>query len=327
MHQQLPFCNAFLLALSCREIRARDRQPLQAQRQPSAPAAATPSPPHSARRQQRPPSGQTSRSKSAALQPQQQLRRLQPALTQQQQQQQRRMQQQQQQQRRDAYEDPEVQQRTAAWTQLLANMRSNPEADEFVYMKYAWPDQMPLNPFDLQPCSHADACKQPRHFTISPAGVTAYFSDGSPAEFLPLDAFQRELLLHQQLMRLPLFRHFRYTCCSCGYDSSITSNCCCRIHMQRRVHGACCALWHTINVQHDGAAMCQGLLLMHIQQKVTESNSQSNSWQCVLRRRWKALSIWRKAVRGAKTSSSAEHLQKSMFGLNPVLQQAVLTVR
>jgi hypothetical protein len=44
-------------------------------------------------------------------------------------------------------------------------------------------------------------------------------------------------------------------------------------------------------------------------------------------RRWKALSIWRKAVRGAKTSGSAEHLQKSLFGLNPVLQQAVLTVR
>jgi hypothetical protein len=152
-------------------------------------------------------SGLTSRSESAALQQQQQERRPQPALTQQQQQ---CRQQQQQQQRRDAYEDPEVQQRTAAWTQLLANMRSNPEADEFVYLKYAWPDQMPLNPFDLQPCSHADACKQPRHFTISPAGVTAYFSDGSPAEFLTLDAFQREFLLHQQLMRLPLFRPFRY---------------------------------------------------------------------------------------------------------------------
>ncbi|WIA37814.1 hypothetical protein OEZ86_014676 [Tetradesmus obliquus] len=102
------------------------------------------------------------------------------------------------------------------------------------------------------PCSHADACKQPRHFTLSPAGVTAYFSDGTPAEFLTLDAFQREFLLHQQLMRLPLFRHFR---------------------------------------------------------------------------RWKALSIWRKAVRGSKTSGSAEHLQKNLFGLNPVLQQAVLTVR
>lgn len=88
-------------------------------------------------------------------------------------------------------------------------MRSNPDADEFVYLKHAWPDHVPLNPFDLQPCSHADACKQPRHFTLSPAGVTAYFSDGTPAEFLTLDAFQREFLLHQQLMRLPLFRHFR----------------------------------------------------------------------------------------------------------------------
>jgi hypothetical protein len=127
----------------------------------------------------------------------------------------------QQQPHRDAYEDPEVKQRTAAWTQLLASMRSNPDPDEFVYLKYAWPDQMPLNPFDLQPCSHADACKQPRHFTLSPAGVTAYFSDGTPAEFLTLDAFQREFLLHQQLMRLPLFRHFR--CVMSGLGSSCES--------------------------------------------------------------------------------------------------------
>jgi len=29
-------------------------------------------------------------------------------------------------------------------------MRANPEGDEFVYLKQAWPDALPLNPFDLQ---------------------------------------------------------------------------------------------------------------------------------------------------------------------------------
>ncbi len=29
-------------------------------------------------------------------------------------------------------------------------MKANPEGDEFVYLKQAWPDALPLNVFDLQ---------------------------------------------------------------------------------------------------------------------------------------------------------------------------------
>jgi hypothetical protein len=43
-----------------------------------------------------------------------------------------------------------VQERIAEWTKLLSIMKTNPEGDEFVYLKQAWPDALPLNPFDLQ---------------------------------------------------------------------------------------------------------------------------------------------------------------------------------
>lgn len=61
-------------------------------------------------------------------------------------------QQQQQQRPKSHRDDTEVRERTAVWTRLLLSMRSNPEAQEFVYLKYAQPNKAPLNPYDLQVC-------------------------------------------------------------------------------------------------------------------------------------------------------------------------------
>eukprot|EP00775_Hariotina_reticulata_P007079 gene7079-7292_t len=97
----------------------------------------------------------------------------------------------------------------AEWTKVLASMQANPEGDEFVYLKQAWPDALPLNPFDLQICSHAEARQQPFYFTMSPAGVTTYADYGTPLEFVSLKAWQREHFLHKHLMQLMVFRHYR----------------------------------------------------------------------------------------------------------------------
>lgn len=47
-------------------------------------------------------------------------------------------------------EEIAVKERTAVWTKLLISMRSNPQEQEFVYLKYAQPQKAPLNPFDLE---------------------------------------------------------------------------------------------------------------------------------------------------------------------------------
>lgn len=60
----------------------------------------------------------------------------------------------------------------------------------------------------LQVCSHSDAVRLPFYFTMSPSGVTTYFADGRPSEFVTLEDFQREFLQHQQLLKLPLFKDF-----------------------------------------------------------------------------------------------------------------------
>lgn len=44
-------------------------------------------------------------------------------------------------------------------------------------------------------------------------------------------------------------------------------------------------------------------------------------------RLWKAFSVWRKAIRDLKCSSSTEKLSKGLLLLDPMLQQAVYTVR
>jgi hypothetical protein len=73
-------------------------------------------------------------------------------LVQQQQQQQR------QQHRRDPYTDPEVQQRTAVWAKLMRDMQQSSDGAQFVYLRYAWLHQQPLNPFDLEVCCGCSTC-------------------------------------------------------------------------------------------------------------------------------------------------------------------------
>eukprot|EP00879_Flechtneria_rotunda_P011718 GHRR01012239.1.p1 GENE.GHRR01012239.1~~GHRR01012239.1.p1 ORF type:complete len:1535 (+),score=570.67 GHRR01012239.1:286-4605(+) len=87
---------------------------------------------------------------------------------------------------------------------------------------------------------------------MSPAGITTYFTNGTQAEFVPLEVWYREFVLHQQLAKLPLFRQYR---------------------------------------------------------------------------RWKALAVWRKAVHSIKFKGSADYLVKNLFMLQPVLQEAFLSVR
>ncbi|KAF8058456.1 DNAH6 [Scenedesmus sp. PABB004] len=135
---------------------------------------------------------------------------------------------------------------------LVSSMRAHPEAAEFVYLRPAALGAVPPEPFDLAVCSHAQAAAAGRHLTMSPAGVTEYAADGAPPEFVSLETFQREWLLHTQLVRLPVFRNFR---------------------------------------------------------------------------RWKALAVWRRAVRSARTSDSAARLQAGLFALQPVLADALRSVR
>jgi len=53
--------------------------------------------------------------------------------------------------RRDPYTDPEVTQRTAAWAKLMDGMQQSTEdGAQFVYLRHAWPQQLPFNPFDLE---------------------------------------------------------------------------------------------------------------------------------------------------------------------------------
>ena len=59
----------------------------------------------------------------------------------------------------------------------------------------------------LQVAGHSEVAQLPRYYTMSPKGVTQ-FAHGE-MEFLTLPQWEREYLMHSQLMKLNVFRQYR----------------------------------------------------------------------------------------------------------------------
>ena len=92
------------------------------------------------------------------------------------------------------------------WFHFLHMLRRHPESMEFVYLAPAQSDAVSFNPYDLQIVPHADI-NQASFYTMSSSGVT-HFADGS-VEFTPLDQWEREYHLFNQISQLNVFRMYK----------------------------------------------------------------------------------------------------------------------
>lgn len=92
------------------------------------------------------------------------------------------------------------------WYSFLNMLREHYDSQEFVYLAPMKTTSLAYNPYNLEVVNHSDIDES--HFlTMSAAGVT-HFIDGQ-ADFTPLDQWEREYHLYNQIIKLDVFRQYK----------------------------------------------------------------------------------------------------------------------
>ena len=92
------------------------------------------------------------------------------------------------------------------WYSFLNMLREHYDSLEFVYLAPLKTNSLAYNPYDLEVVNHSDI-DESHFYTMSAAGVT-HFIDGQ-AEFTPLDQWEREYHLYNQIITLDVFRQYK----------------------------------------------------------------------------------------------------------------------
>ena len=92
------------------------------------------------------------------------------------------------------------------WYSFLNMLRQHYDSLEFVYLAPLKTNSLAYNPYDLEVVNHSDI-DEDHFYTMSAAGVT-HFIDGQ-AEFTPLDQWEREYNLYNQIITLDVFRQYK----------------------------------------------------------------------------------------------------------------------
>ena len=92
------------------------------------------------------------------------------------------------------------------WYSFLNMLRQHYDSLEFVYLAPSKTNSIAYNPYDLEVVNHSNV-NENHFYTMSAAGVT-HFIDGQ-AEFTPLDQWEREFHLYNQIITLNVFRQYK----------------------------------------------------------------------------------------------------------------------